>query len=85
MSKDNAEGARAEVKRVLSAGVIGEATYPERLANTIMVKKANAKWRMYIDFTDLNKACPKDEFHLPRIDTPIVNPSVGHLFSNSVN
>jgi hypothetical protein len=34
-----------------------------------MVKKANGKWRMCIDFTDLKKACPKDEFPLPRIDS----------------
>jgi hypothetical protein len=57
------------MKRLLSAGVIREVTYPEWLANTIMVKKANGKWRMCIDFTDLNKACPKDEFPLPRIDS----------------
>jgi hypothetical protein len=62
MSKDKAEGARNEVKRLLSAGVIREVTYPEWLANTVMVKKANGKWRMCIDFTYLNKACPKDEF-----------------------
>jgi hypothetical protein len=41
MSKDNAEGARNEVKRLLSAGVIREVKYPEWLANTVMVKKAN--------------------------------------------
>ena len=34
-----------------------------------MVKKANKKWRMYVDFTDLNKACPEDSYPLPRIDT----------------
>ena len=34
-----------------------------------MVKKANKKWRMYVDFTDLNKAYPKDSYPLPRIDT----------------
>ena len=33
-----------------------------------MVKKANGKWRMCVDFTDLNRACPKDSFPLPRID-----------------
>jgi hypothetical protein len=69
MSDDKAEGARNEVKRLLSAGVIREVTYPEWLANTMMVKKANGKWRMCIDFTDLNRACSEDEFSLPRIDS----------------
>jgi hypothetical protein len=46
-------------------------TYPEWLASTVIVKKANRKWRMCIDFTDLNKACPKDEFPLPIIDSLI--------------
>jgi hypothetical protein len=55
MSDDKAEGARNEVKRLLSAGVIREVTYPEWLANNVMVKKANGKWRLCIDFTDLNK------------------------------
>jgi hypothetical protein len=44
MSDDKAEGARNEVKRLLSAGVIIEVTYLEWLANTVMVKKANGKW-----------------------------------------
>jgi hypothetical protein len=69
MSEDKAEGARNKVKRLLSAGVIREVTYPEWLTNTVMVKKANGKWRMFIDFTNLNKTCPKDEFPLPRIDS----------------
>jgi hypothetical protein len=67
MSYDKAEGARNEIKRLLSAEIIREVTYLEWLANTVMVKKANRKWRMCIDFTDLNKACPKDEFPSPRI------------------
>ena len=46
MSDDKAEGARNEVKRLVSAGVIREVKYPEWLANTVMVKKANGKWRM---------------------------------------
>jgi hypothetical protein len=69
MSNDKAEGARNEVKKLLSVEVIRDVTYPEWLANIVMVKKANGKWRMCIDFTDLNKACSKDEFHLPRIDS----------------
>jgi hypothetical protein len=73
MSDDKAEGARNEVKRLLSAGVIREVKYPEWLANTVMVKKANGKWRMCIDFTNLNKACPKDEFPLPKMPEGLKN------------
>jgi hypothetical protein len=91
MSDDKAEGARNEVKRLLSAGVIREVKYPEWLANTVMVKKANGKWRMCIDFTDLNKACPKDKFPLPRIDSCRcssfirAHESIGLLFRLSSN
>jgi hypothetical protein len=63
MSDDKAEGARNEVKRLLSAGVIREVKYPEWLANTVMVKKANGKWRMCIDFTDLNKLVQRMSSH----------------------
>jgi hypothetical protein len=81
MSDDKAEGARNEVKRLLSTGVIREVTFPEWLANTIMVKKTTEKWRMCIDFTDLNKACPKDEFPLPRIDSLVDAAATSELMS----
>jgi hypothetical protein len=81
MSDDKAEGARNEVKRLLSAGVIREVKYPEWLANTVMVKKANGKWRMCIDFTDLNKACLKDEFPLLRIDFLVDAAATSELMS----
>jgi hypothetical protein len=81
MSDDKAEGARNEVKRLLSARVIREVTYPEWLANTVMVKKVNGKWRICIDFTDLNKACPKDEFPLPRIDSLVDAAATSKLMS----
>ena len=42
-----------------------------------MVKKANGKWRICVDFTDLNKACPKDSYSLPRIDQ-LVDSTVSH-------
>jgi hypothetical protein len=60
MSEDKAEGEKAKVKRFLSVGVIREVAYTEWVANTVMVNKSNGKWRMCIDFTDLNKACSKD-------------------------
>ena len=45
--------------------------------NVVIVKKVNGKWRMCVDFTDLNNACPKDSFPLPRIDR-LVNSTTGH-------
>ena len=57
-----------EIDKLLKAGFIREVMYPEWLANIIMVKKPNGKWRVCVDFTNLNKAYPKDSFPLPRID-----------------
>ena len=57
-----------KVTKLLAAGFIREVHYPEWLANVVLVRKANRKWRMCVDFTDLNKACLKDNFPLPRID-----------------
>ena len=51
--------------------------YPEWLVNTMVVKKKNEKWQVCVDFTDLNKACLKDPFPIPRIDQ-LVNAIVGH-------
>ena len=66
-----------EVGKLLEAGVIREVEYPEWLANVVLVKKANGKWLLCIDFTDINRACPKDSFPLPWIDL-IVDATVGH-------
>nr|XP_023917426.1 uncharacterized protein LOC112028970 [Quercus suber] len=66
-----------EVSKLLAAGFIREVYYPDWLANVVLVKKANGKWRMCVDFTDLNKACPKDSFPLPRIDQ-LVDSTAGH-------
>ena len=57
-----------EVQKLLEADYIREICYPDWLANVVMVKKANEKWRMCVDFTDFNKACPKDSYALPQID-----------------
>jgi len=66
---------KEETQKLLSAGHIREIQYPEWLANVVLVKKANGKWRMYVDFTDLNKACPKDSYPLPNIDALVDNAS----------
>ena len=66
-----------EVGKLLKAGAIREVEYPEWLANVVLIKKTNGKWRLCIDFTNVNGACPKDSFPLPRINL-IVNATVGH-------
>ena len=66
-----------EVRKLLEAGFIQEVYYPNYLANAVMVKKANGKWQMCVNFTDLNRACPKDSYPLPRIDT-MVDSTVRH-------
>ncbi|GAU32075.1 hypothetical protein TSUD_53430 [Trifolium subterraneum] len=57
-----------EVHKLKEAGFIEEIKYSEWLANVVLVKKSNGKWRMCVNFTDLNKACPKDPYPLPSID-----------------
>ena len=61
-----------EVNKILQAKAIREVEYPDWLNNVVLVKKVNGKWRLYIDFTDINRACPKDSFPLPRIDLIVV-------------
>ena len=51
--------------------------YSNWLANVVLIKKANGKWKMCVDFTNLNKACPKDSFLLPRINQ-LMYSTAGH-------
>ena len=69
MSEEGKQIAKVEVQRLLDARVIRPIKYPTWLSNVVLVKKKNGKWRMCINFTSLNKACPKDDFPLPRIST----------------
>ena len=66
-----------EVSKLLQADAIREVEYPKWLANVVLVKKSNGKWRLCIDFTYINRACRKDSFPLPRIDL-IVDAITGH-------
>jgi hypothetical protein len=68
MPDEKPEAAKAKVHRLLEAKLIESIAYQTWLANVVMVQKKNRKWHMCIDFTSLNKACPKDNFPLPRID-----------------
>ena len=68
---------QTEVDKLLHNGFIRSVKYPEWLDNVVVVPKKENKWRVCVDYTDLNDACPKDSFPLPRIDQ-IVDASAGH-------
>ena len=53
-AKEHVDAVRQEVKRLKEAGAIKEIFFPEWLVNTVVVKKKNDKWRIYVDFTNLN-------------------------------
>ncbi|XP_073033913.1 uncharacterized protein [Primulina eburnea] len=70
---------KKEVGELLSAGHIREVQFPTWLSNVVLVPKSSGKWRMCVDFRDLNKACPKDCYPLPRIDQ-LVDSTAGHQY-----
>ena len=77
MNAERYKTLKDEVDKLLDIGFIRESFYPSWLANPVLVKKSNGKWRTCVDFIDLNKACPKDSFPLPRIDQ-LVDATSGH-------
>jgi hypothetical protein len=74
--KERLRAIRVELRKLLEAGFIKEVFHPTWLANHVLVKKKNGKWSMCVDYTSLNKACPKVPFPLPRIDQ-IVDSTAG--------
>ena len=70
-----------EVRKLLEAGFIREVYYPDWLANVVMVRKNSGNWRMCVDFTNLNRACPKDSYPLLRTDTLVDSTTRHELLS----
>ena len=68
MDVERYQALKDEVDELIAYDFIKESFYHSWLANPVLVIKPNGKWRTYVDFTDLNKACPKDSFLLPQID-----------------
>ncbi|KAF8088966.1 hypothetical protein N665_0523s0012 [Sinapis alba] len=81
LGPERAKAVNDEVDRILGAGSIAQVKYPDWLANPVVVKKKNGKWRVCIDFTALNKACPKDSFPLPHIDQMVESTAGNELLS----
>ncbi|GJX10106.1 reverse transcriptase domain-containing protein [Tanacetum coccineum] len=65
---ERAKAILEEVHKLVEAGIMREVYYHDWLSNPVMVKKSDGSWRMCVDFTDLNKACPQDCYPLPKID-----------------
>jgi hypothetical protein len=81
MSEEKAKAVEAEVQRLQDTKMVREVKYPVWLANTVPVKKKNGKWRMCVDFTDLNKACKKNDFPLERVDKIIDDAANSEMLS----
>ncbi|XP_072064408.1 uncharacterized protein [Arachis hypogaea] len=81
LGHDRKQASLEETKKLINAGFIQEIRFTTWLANVVMVKKHNGKWHMCVDFTDLNKACPKDSYPLPSIDCLVDNASGYEKFS----
>jgi len=79
-NEEKRQAIKDETQKLLAAGHIREIQYPEWLANVVLVK-SSGKWRMCVDFTDLNKACPKDSYPLPSIDALVDSASGCKLLS----
>ena len=76
-AREHVEAVKLEVKRLKEVGVIKEVFFPEWLANTVVVRKKNGKWRVCVDFMDLNRACLKELFPMPKVDQ-LVDATYGH-------
>ena len=70
-----------EIAKLLAAGFIKEVYHSDWLSNPVLVRKKTGQWRMCVDYTSLNKACPKDPFPLPRIDQIIDSTSGCEILS----
>lgn len=77
LDKERSKALKEEVEELRENRFIREAFYPSWVANHVLFPKPNGKWRICVDFIDLNKACPKDYFPLPMIDQ-LVDATVGH-------
>ena len=84
-SPDKKAAIKKEITKLMAAGFIKEILHSDWLANPVLVQKKNTdEWRMCVDYTDLNKHCPKDPFGLPRID-PVTDSTTGCTLLSFLN
>jgi len=82
LGESRRQTAIGEAEKLKQASFVGEAQYTTWLAKVVLVKKPNGNWRMCVDYTDLNKACPRDAYPLPSIDR-LVDGAARHMKTKS--
>ena len=78
MALESQKAIGEKVEKWPKAGSIREVQFPYWLSNVVLVRKSNNRWRLCVDFTDFNKACPKDCYPFLRIDL-LVDAIAGHI------
>ncbi|KAK1618159.1 hypothetical protein QYE76_023676 [Lolium multiflorum] len=68
---------KKEIQKMLDAGFIRPCRYAEWISNVVPVEKKDGRWRVAIDFRNLNSATPKDEYPMPVAET-LINAAAGH-------
>ena len=76
MNEEKSWAINDKVDCLLQVGFIWETFYPDWLSNPVLVKKKNGKWRVCIDFINLNESCSKDSYPLP--SNQLVEATTGH-------
>nr|GEY64289.1 reverse transcriptase domain-containing protein [Tanacetum cinerariifolium] len=71
MAPERNEAIHTQVDELTKANILREVKYQTWVSNSVIVKKANGRWKLCVDFTDINKACPKEHHSLPRIEQKV--------------
>ena len=77
MKAEVLEEVKKEVEKMLDAGFIRPCRYAEWISSVVPVQKKDGRWRVCVDFRDLNRATPKDEYPMPVVET-LINAAAGH-------
>ena len=77
MKAEVLEEVKKEVQKMLDAGFIRPCRYAEWISSVVPVQKKDGRWRVCVDFRDLNRATPKDEYPMPVAET-LINAAAGH-------
>jgi hypothetical protein len=71
------EEVKKEIEKMLEAGFIRPCRYAEWISSIVLIQKKDGRWRVYVDFRDLNRATPKDEYPMHVVET-LINAAAGN-------